>query len=350
MLKLHLVYEHDINRVPHGSAYIRLLLPFSHPSIAGAFTVSSGADLPDKPVDVVILERLWRPDISREMAKQFVATVRKLHARFIYTLDDNLLDLNVDSPWKSWPTDEQRMIVRYFLREADGVIVSTKRLKERFSHLHQRIEVVPNALDERLFPIGRRVGAQCDDSEVVTVGYMGTRTHLADLMMVLQPLRKVLHAAQGKVRFEVVGVAGAEEIASLFSGLPVVFLDADRFAKYPSFIGWAADSLCWDIAIAPLEENRFTAGKSDIKFLDYSLLGVPTVCSNVEAYCHTVRNGQNGIVCDNRPESWEEGLTDLVKDRGLRERLASAAREEVLRTRILAVRAVDWKAAAEGFL
>ncbi len=48
-------------------------------------------------------------------------------------------------------TAEELDTVRTFAREADGIITTTLFLRERLKALNDRIHVVPNALDERLF-------------------------------------------------------------------------------------------------------------------------------------------------------------------------------------------------------
>ena len=39
-----------------------------------------------------------------------------------------------------------------------------------------------------------------------------------------------------------------------------------------------------DIAIAPLETNAFNAAKSNLRILEYGILGWPVVCTDIEPY------------------------------------------------------------------
>lgn len=344
-LRVHLLCETDRFGNPHGSAHIRLLRPFSHPVLSEFCRVTTGEGVPVDGVDIVLVERGWRADATLEAAEKLVADVRALGAKLIYTLDDNLLDLHRCQPWHEFSTDAKRNIVRFFLRKADGVVVSTEPLKQRFQHLNGEIHVVPNALDERLF-IGGENGnlprPAVANSKLV-IGYMGTHSHLQDLLLVLEPLRAVLRKYQGAVEFQMVGISEDNRIVRSFEDLPFRILDTEGKHFYPDFVPWARENLCWDVAIAPLENNRFTRGKSDIKFLDYALLRIPGIYSDVEAYRHSVVDGETGMLCENVPAVWKLALEQLLEARAMRDVLLKSAYNYVVNKRILKHCASDWK-------
>ena len=124
MLSLHILFEHSIDLRPHGSGHIRLLRPLSHPANEGAFKMSWG--LTYQAADVLIVERVWQPGMTLRAAEEIVERVRTDKTCLIYTIDDNLLDLRVEGPVRFGFTPEEMMVVRYFAREADGLIVSTE--------------------------------------------------------------------------------------------------------------------------------------------------------------------------------------------------------------------------------
>ena len=341
MLNLSLLNESDLQGHPHGCSHIRLLRPFSHPSIVNALTVTQGMDLPTTPVDVVIVERSWRPGVTLDMAQKLVASIRERGAKLIYTLDDNLIDLNEDAPWEIFPNEEQRMVFRFFSRHADGLIVSTDNLKRRFLALNPRIFVIPNALDERLFPASGPALPRISN-DIIKIGYMGTKTHASDLMMILAPLRDFLRRNDGKVIFELVGVYADTRVEQCFKDYPVRFLDVGEAVDYAKFIPWATKNLRWDYALAPLEDTLFNRSKSDIKFLDYAMLGVPGIFSAVSSYRDTVVHRETGWLCDNRPDAWSEALATLLTDSSLRDSMASNASDYVINNRTLRTCAINW--------
>jgi hypothetical protein len=87
-----------------------------------------------------------------------------------------------------------------------------------------------------------------------------------------------------------------------------------------------------DICIAPLADNAFNRGKSDIKFLEAALVRVPVVASPVGQLGESIRHGVNGLLADGT-DAWTEALSSLVEQPRRRAELAEAAREQVLRER-----------------
>lgn len=331
MLRLHILYEHSGDSRPYCSSHIRLLRPLNHPSNAGAFNLSWAGDY--QPADVVVLERSCAPHKTLRFAEETVKQYRADKACLIYSIDDNLLDRDADDT----ADKEELMVVRYLAREADGVIVSTEHLRNRFARFNRNTIVVPNALDDTLISSSSRTS----NSKHKVIGYMGTYTHHKDIMMIAQALREVLRKNPNNLRLEFVG--GVHETTlDVFADLPVRRLDIKGNGEYPVFVPWMNENIRWDLAIAPLEDNSFTRCKSDIKFLDYSALGIAGVYSRVAAYEHTVRHLETGYLADNNTEDWVEGLERVLADDSLRRRLAEQAREYVLSSRTLKHCAQNW--------
>jgi glycosyltransferase involved in cell wall biosynthesis len=334
----------------HPTAFIRLLRPLRHPSLAASLEVLDGRRLDAEPVDCVVLERFWRFDVTLELAEELVREIRRRRARFLYAIDDNLLDLGADEPWADPVGSERRAAIRHFLRRADGVIVSTAALAARLRGLNERVVTVPNALDEQLFPSARArlVDRPAAATGPVVFGYMGTGTHDRDLLGVLEPLRAVLRKYRGEVELELAGVTKQERVRQALAGLPVRFLPIPTSDLYLDYVAWAVDHLRWDFGIAPLADTPANRCKSDIKFLDYAFLGIPGIFSRCEAYRDTVEHERTGLLCGPDPEEWQRALERLVEDSVLRSRLALAAHDAARPARSLALRAADWLAAIDS--
>ena len=160
--------------------------------------------------------------------------------------------------------------------------------------------------------------------------------------MILEPLRALLRTRKGRVRLQLVGAVGDQELLRVFDGLPVDVLNTGRPVDYPAFVAWMVDSLRWDLAIAPLEDSPFTRCKSDLKLLDYAALGVPGIYSRVAPYATTVRHGETGWLAESAPDGWREALERLVDDADLRSTVAANARRYVAAERTLARTAARW--------
>jgi glycosyltransferase involved in cell wall biosynthesis len=332
MIKIDVLYE-QIRYRPHGCGHIRLLGPLGHPRNEGRLVVRGGQSF-QPGADAVIVERFWRPhSVTLPDAGRLVRRIREAGSTLIYTLDDNLIDLEFTRRTRLGVSVRLSAIACLFAREADGIIVSTEPLRRRMERFNPRVLVVENAIDERLFRPGS-VRRPPSGRELV-IGYMGTLTHDHDVMMILQPLREVLQAYRGRVRLELVG--GIADAAALraFDGLPVRTLEPPS-DYYPDFIAWFREHVRWDLAIAPLEDTPFTRCKSDLKFLDYGALGIPGVFSRMPVYDATVRHLETGYLAENTPEAWSAGLRQMLDDDALRRRIGSNAREYVARYRTLA--------------
>jgi processive 1,2-diacylglycerol beta-glucosyltransferase len=347
MLKIHVLYEHNSTKQPYGCSYIRILLPLTYPTNEKFFSVSQGTTY--ERADIIIVERTWKSEnISLSLAEELVRKVRKDGAYLIYSIDDNLLDIKPQKILQKGLSIEQLMVVRYLANKADGIIVSTNDLQQRLYGLNNNIFVVPNALDERLLaaslPSSNSINTDTNTNKKrKVIGYMGTHTHDADLMMILQSLRSILRKYQKTWELQLIGGIADSSIIQAFAGLPIKILKVGDNGQYPDFMRWMSQSVQWDLAIAPLEDDCFTRCKSDIKFLDYSALGIPGIYSQVTPYKNTVRHLETGYLARNNSQDWQEAFEFLLNDDILRKKLAVQAQTYVFSNRILKHRAQNWQ-------
>jgi glycosyltransferase involved in cell wall biosynthesis len=355
--RVHILYEYDADLRPHSSAFIRLLRPLTYPTLRGSLEVTSGLKYDGQDVDAVIVDRLWRPDISPALAKSLVREVRRAGVRLIYALDDNLLDLparrlTLVPQTRAWPTEEHIWVVQYFLRQADGVMVTTQALRERLTSFSPNIVVIPHALDERLLVGGGppRGNSPFGERRKV-IGYMGTMTHDEDLMMILPVFQTIWESHCGEIEFQIVGGVGRADTLQVLKELPVRLLNLrPEETEYPLFMLWFSSHLRWDIAISPLKDTSFNRCKSDIKFLDYSAIGAAGIYSRVPAYESSVRHLETGWLAENEVDAWVKALEGLLSDDGLRIQIAQNAACYLYTERSLARCAHCWLQALENLL
>ncbi len=348
MTQILVLYETNAVGLPNGSSYVRLLLPFSYPKLTHRFVIRRAVNYRGQPADLVIVERFWRLNVTPEAANALVDDVHRRGARLIYELDDDLLAL----PGDDVDSRNRRESVQVFLERADGVLVSTPELRERYRGLNSNIRVVPNALDERLLPaLGTNLLLQPFPDRPVTLGYMGTPTHDRDLRLLIPALQRLAQEVDVPLRLELIGGAAQTETRQALEALPfpVRFIQ-QPVVEYPQFLTWFASNVRWDIALAPLEDVSFNHSKSDVKFLDYSAAGAAGVYSRLPAYARSVEHGRTGWLTDNDPASWTEAIRTLIQQPDLRQRIAANARRYLLTERVLAVRIQDWIGAVEAFL
>ena len=81
--------------------------------------------------------------------------------------------------------------------------------------------------------------------------------------------------------------------------------DPIEFARYPEKLA----SLNLDLAVAPLEHNRFNECKSNLRLLEYGVLGWPVVASDISPY-------REAPVCrvPNQPRAWIRAVRERIHD------------------------------------
>ncbi len=342
-LRIHVLYEYHPDFRPHGSAYIRLLRPLQHPSLRDQLIVTQGHTYDRQPVDAVIVDRLWSRDVTLARVELLRLNTQAIGAKLLYALDDSFHDL---PPEHSDINLQQRLpIAEFLLRQADGLIVTTQALKQRYQKYNPRITVLPHALDERLlarsYPLTYH--PLSSHKRKIVIGYMGTITHGDDLALVIPAMQEVNHKYPNRIVFQMVGVTQEDHILQSLQDMPVQFIQPQPGeAEYPLFMLWFTSQINWDIAIAPLQDTPFNSMKSDIKFLDYCAIGAAGVFSAAPAYQGTVINKQTGWLTDNHIQDWVFAVETLIEEESLRRQIAHNAMRYLYSQRTLAVCAHKW--------
>ncbi len=330
MFRVHLMPESPPTPPYSVCAEVRLINPFTHPSVGNRVKTSYSFDpgLPREKIDVVVVQRHGIPGFTVEDAADLVRAVRKAGAKLVYDIDDDLL-----LPHPVHKVEEYlrqvRPVGRFLAREADLITCSTPTLAERFAPFETPRAVWRNAIDDRMM-IGTRPPAPSARPGPVVVGYAGTPTHLPDLLSVTESLRQTLNPRAGEVSLDFLGVADIEKLTALFGGLLAA---TPRHAKgYREYFRDMQKKSGWDVAIAPLQDTPFNHSKSDIKFLEYAVFGVPAVYSRCKAY-DTVQDGKTGLLANR--ETFAEALVELLDSPAKRKSIAQDAYDYVRSERTL---------------
>ena len=234
------------------------------------------------------------------------------HIPVLAEIDDNILSTPTYNPASNCydPGMKFRDLAVQQFRAADGMIVSTPYLKELYSDFNDNIYVVPNSLD---FKVWDRV--QRRKHSGIKIGWAGGASHDEDLRIVEPVIHKLLEKYRD-LRFTFV------HGGSIFRNIPRVEC-VDKFSrvdKYPAFLGARG----WDIGIAPLVDNAFNRGKSNLRWLENAGLRTPCVASNVGHFAETINRGKDGLLCDDE-EDWIEHLSYLIENKKARKEMGNNA-------------------------
>lgn len=166
-------------------------------------------------------------------------------------------------------------------------------------------------------------GKKHSDDGTVHISYLsGTPSHNKDFATITGALIRILQEFP-QTRLVLAGPLDTEDALNQFQGQIIRVPFAPR-KKYFATVASA------DINVAPLElGNAFCESKSELKFFEAGLLGVPTVAVANETYQSAITDGVDGFVATTE-EEWYEKLKSLITNHELRATMAKNALETAL--------------------
>jgi glycosyltransferase involved in cell wall biosynthesis len=214
------------------------------------------------------------------------------------------------------------------MRAADGMIVSTEWLAERYRSLNANTHVCRNGLDLKRYALTR------PQRENVTIGWAGATGHKNSFRPWLDAVAGVMRQ-RPQTCFVSIGQKFANALVPEFGPERALSVPWAPFDTYP-----AAMTLM-DIALAPAGQSNFYRGKSDLRWLEASALGIPLIAD--PAVYPEIEHGVTGFHVAS-PADVREQILNLVDDRELSERVGAAAKAHVTEHRSAQVAAQQWAA------
>ena len=323
-LQAGLLLQHG-RRGPTSSGYIRLIAPLTVDASHARVDLWL-LDGPDDPrveqCDVCIVQRVAIPDQS--CAKQLTDRLRAASIPLVVDTDDAFALLEAEHP-EAGAYHGKDAALRHLMTKAAEVWFSTERLRACYPEASVHGAVVANGLDPRLWRDYRKPRRVLASGEMLELLYMGTATHDADFALLL-PALDHLHARYPG-RFRVTAIGALRQPPER----PWLHLQAPPRGQddYPRFARWLSRQGPFDVGLAPLVDNVFNACKSDIKFLDYSALGILSMVSEVPAYAGTAGARGLALCVPNTDEDWFASLESVLVRLGDFEEIARRAEEYV---------------------
>jgi glycosyltransferase involved in cell wall biosynthesis len=209
---------------------------------------------------------------------------------------------------------------------ADGVICSTEWLARRYAKLNPNTFVAQNGIDLK------RYALTLPERDHVGVGWAGGTGHREAVIPWLQQLAAVMRE-RADVNFISVGQRFGQLFTEEFGERRALSVPFTGLDVYP-----AAMTL-YDISLAPAGEANFYRGKSDLRWLEASALGMPTIAH--PGVYPEVEHGVTGFHAAS-PAEMRELLELLIDDAGLRRRVGAAAKAHVSEHRSAQATARQW--------
>ena len=281
---------------------------------------------------------LWRVPYSTHIAG-IIQVAHEQGATVVFDVDDlmfrpELATIEVIDGIRSQRFSEQdtqeffRLIGRT-LRACDLVTCPTEELAHQIRQTGRPATVLPNGFDGASHASARRAHRDwltyADD--LVRIGYAGgSRTHQRDFARAAPAIARVLRA-HPQTRLTLFRDPSSGEGLVLIHEFPEFEDLADRI-EWRDMVPLAelpAEIARFAINIASLEVgNPFCEAKSELKFFEAALAGVPTVASPTGPFRRAIAHGANGLLADSQDE-WFAALVRLIENPAERARLAQAA-------------------------
>lgn len=298
--------------------------------------------------NIVIMEMLT--------SHAMVETCKNMGAKVIYEADDVVIDSYGKERKNHMVVDKKfRSSAIETIRKADALTVATEAMKENYSRFTDApIYVLPILMDYDYYGEAEVTELPKRNTDEIRIGWFGGKTHFEDLKMVLPAIKNVLKRDK-RVKFVYCGYGGMESDSLAMEAMwgEDVFKDIPRerreFAPGVPEDYWPQKHrlLDFDIGIAPLiDDSRkdglpgFNESKCYTKWMEYSVLKTPAVLSPT-VYDKVVKHGKTGLIAKTEKE-WENHIMALVNDPKLREKIGTAASEDVRDNHNIEDRWKDW--------
>lgn len=284
-----------------------------------------------RQADVVVFHR---PDDPRklEMARLLKSEGKKI----VYDNDDTYKD---DNGFKiNEYLDEERMQRRMksmsdtlddFIKEADLVTCTTDFLADEYRELNPNVAVLPNYIDPDMFdePL-------YNEGDDVRVGITGSVGCTADFLLAYDIIKRtpqytwVMHSLPADKENKIYKKLYADE----YKMIDDINVEWHPFCPFHEVYD-ELNEMRLDIMIIPRQDTYFNKCKSNLKFLEAAMLGIPVIAQGfpdgLSPYQVNPGDAEHMLIAHNNDE-FIEHLAYLSEDKDRRRELGRKARDYVI--------------------
>ena len=292
---------------PRSSAFIRLLSPLTSEALAGGIELKliPASDSHDiEKGDVCIVQRAAFDD--QEAAEALVDEIRKQGARFIIDNDDAFCLMGSSHREHDSYSDKNSALV-YLMQMADATWFATPTLAEAYRNHATNAEVMPGAIDPRIWRNYRKKRSHIGFNKKLRMVYIGTATHDQDFAIIAPALDEVAKLRPNSFELTIIDAGTRPNRRWLRNVSPPRTATA-----YPRFARWLLQQPPWDVGLAPLADTPFNNCRSDIKFLEYTALGVVSVLSDCAPYRASAAESGGAVLVKNSADDWRDAFLNLI--------------------------------------
>lgn len=299
---------------PSGSAYWRMIDPAKYLRKKGLEVKIAENGITEeicKWGDVFVLHNC----IDMRGIALLYAYQQEKGKKIVSDWDDYIIASKSNPHKKTHDLKKFPQISKQVLAISDLVTVTTEYLKEKYLKYNKNVVVLQNSMDLERWDKPKKKNT----SGFLRIGWAGSLTHLKDIAMIEEPLKRILKEFP-QTQLVIVGDMRFRE---MFEGYNKEVMLGVPFDYWPDKL----NGLQLDIGLAPLVDNEFNRCKSNIKWQEYSIAKVPGIYSSIvyeKTTSHIIFDGNIGMTADTK-EQWYQSLKNLIVCSNLREDIADHA-------------------------
>lgn len=267
---------------------------------------------------------------NAKLVRKLVKKAHKSSKKVFYDIDDfvfeyeSIAELGVlNSEYKNARAFCDN--IKNVMRQCDAYITSTNALAKEIKKSMNSDKVYINrnvaSAEMAVVSASEKEHAMKNPEKVILGYFSGTKTHDKDFREIKDVLLEIMKTHDNVW----LKVGGQITLPKEFSAC------SDRIETF-DFVSWKKlpkRIASVDINLMPLENTVFHECKSENKWQEAALVGVPTIASYNDELAIAITDGKDGYLCQNCDE-WKKKLEDLVVNQELRDTIAEAAYEKVM--------------------
>jgi len=273
---------------------------------------------------------LWTPRVEK-----LIESAKKLGKEIIFETDDLVFDpkyIQQSDHYQKMNALEKKQYERGVGEEiledpyVKACTTTTSYLARILEGYGKKVYVSKNKLSMRDLAVAEKLiakGTGSRDGYLRLAYFSGTKSHDQDFATIEDALVKILEKFP-KTRLFLAGPLETSQKLHSFEDRIERFVFVPRDEHF-------ANIAKIDINLAPLEKNNpFCEAKSELKWFEAGILGIPTVAVNNQTFSEAIADGTDGFLAGTADE-WQEKLTHLITDENLRKSIGEKAREKTLK-------------------
>lgn len=291
-----------------------------------------------READVVVLQR--PNDVSR---LNLIRSLKQLGKKVIFENDDTYL-VNKGIMLDRLQNDKQRQIAKATslvtnecIKLSDGVIASTEFLANEYRELNPNVAVLKNCIDPLDY-------VKCKENTTgkFRIGFIGSVTTNDDYLHIKDQIKKL--DERGDITIVVFGIKYPNGEVISFMNNDLAFWSSLKNVEWQHYVHvteymMTVANLALDLVIIPRQESYFNRCKSNIKFLEMSLLKIPVLAQGFSGSPYENDSHVN-LVTDN--STWYDRIIDIKNNYPKYKKKAEKAHQYVLKNYNINTYAKTW--------